>query len=80
MRLPRDISGAQLVAALAEIGYSNSRQNGSHARLSHPGPPQHHVTVPMHDALRVGTFSAILSDVAQAQQMSKDELINKLFA
>jgi predicted RNA binding protein YcfA (HicA-like mRNA interferase family) len=79
MRLPRDISGTQLVAALAKVGYSNSRQKGSHARLTHAGPPQHHVTVPMHDALRVGTFSAILIDVALAQQMSKDELITKLF-
>lgn len=64
MRLPRDISGAQLVAALGKMGYSNSRQTGSHARLTHPGPPQHHVTVPMHDSLRIGTFAAILSDVA----------------
>lgn len=79
MRLPRDISGAQLVAVLGKIGYCNTRQNGSHVRLSHPGPPQHHVTVPMHEALRIGTLAAILSDVAQAQQLGRDVLITKLF-
>jgi predicted RNA binding protein YcfA (HicA-like mRNA interferase family) len=79
MRLPRDISGAQLVAALRRVGYERSRQTGSHVRLTHAGPPQHHVTVPMHDALRLGTLSSIVESVAQAQFTSKEALINTLF-
>jgi predicted RNA binding protein YcfA (HicA-like mRNA interferase family) len=79
MRLPRDISGANLVAALRRVGYERSRQTGSHVRLTHAGPPQHHVTVPMHDALRLGTLSSIVESVAHAQFTSKEALINTLF-
>jgi predicted RNA binding protein YcfA (HicA-like mRNA interferase family) len=79
MRLPRDISGAHLVAALRRVGYERSRQTGSHVRLTHAGPPQHHVTVPMHDALRLGTLSSIVESVAQARFTSKEALITTLF-
>lgn len=79
MRLPRDISGNQMIAALRQIGYEKTRQNGSHARLTHGGPPQHHVTVPMHDALRLGTLSSILEEVAQAQEKTKEALVRQLF-
>jgi predicted RNA binding protein YcfA (HicA-like mRNA interferase family) len=79
MRLPRDISGMQLVTALRRIGYEKNRQNGSHARLTHVGPPQHHVTVPLHDAIRLGTLSSILDEVAQAQDVSKESLARQLF-
>ena len=34
MKLPRDLSGPDLVEALARIGYRVSRQTGSHIRLS----------------------------------------------
>ena len=34
MKLPRDVSGAQLVKALALLGYRVSRQTGSHIRLT----------------------------------------------
>jgi predicted RNA binding protein YcfA (HicA-like mRNA interferase family) len=78
MRLPRNVSGDQLVQMLKRIGYEKTRQTGSHARLSHNEPPQHHVTVPMHDAIRVGTLSSILESVAEAQSISKESLIERL--
>jgi predicted RNA binding protein YcfA (HicA-like mRNA interferase family) len=78
MRLPRNVSGDQLVQMLKRLGYEKTRQAGSHVRLSHQEPPQHHVTVPLHDAIRVGTLSAILESVAQAQQISKESLIERL--
>ena len=34
MKLPRDISGMELVAALAVLGYQVTRQAGSHVRLT----------------------------------------------
>ncbi len=77
MRLPRNVSGEQLVRLLKKVGYEKTRQTGSHARLSHAGPPQHHVTVPMHDAIRVGTLSAILDDVCSAQNVGKDWLVSQ---
>ena len=36
MRLPRDVSGAELLAALRRLGYGSVRQRGSHVR-HHPG-------------------------------------------
>lgn len=49
MRLPRDLSGADLVKLLSRLGYRITRQTGSHVRLSIDHPSQHHVTVPAHD-------------------------------
>lgn len=79
MKLPRDLSGAQLAKALARIGYSVTRQTGSHLRLTSASPSEHHVTIPLHDPLRIGTLAAILADVAAHQEISRDELMERLF-
>ena len=79
MKLPRDLSGADLVKALARVGYRVTRQTGSHIRLTADIPSQHHVTVPAHDPLKVGTLAGILSDVATHLKISRDELQQKLF-
>jgi predicted RNA binding protein YcfA (HicA-like mRNA interferase family) len=59
MRLPRDLTGAQLVRALDKLGYVPTRQTGSHVRLTCQLPAQHHVTIPLHDPLRIGTLAKI---------------------
>jgi len=79
MKLPRDLSGADLVKALARVGYRVTRQAGSHVRLTTDAPSQHHVTVPAHDSLKIGTLAGILSDVAVHLKISRDELQQKLF-
>ena len=79
MKLPRDVSGAQIVKSLAKLGYRVSRQSGSHIRLTCDQPSQHHLTIPNHDELRIGTLAAILSDVAKHHGLSRDNLIEKLF-
>ncbi len=79
MKLPRDVSGAQLVKALSALGYRPSRQSGSHVRLTCEQPQQHHITIPNHDHLRVGTLAAILSDVAAHHGLSREDLLEKLF-
>jgi predicted RNA binding protein YcfA (HicA-like mRNA interferase family) len=79
MRLPRDLSGADLVRALHSIGYELTRQTGSHLRLTTIIGGEHHVTVPRHDSLRVGTLNAILSDVAAHAGLTRDELLGRLF-
>ena len=78
MRIPRDLSGESLIRGLIRLGYERTRQAGSHVRLTHAGPPQHHVTVPMHDPLRLGTLSSILDSVAEAQMMSRAQLLARL--
>ena len=79
MKLPRDLSGADLVKALGRIGYCITRQTGSHVRLTLDSPTQHHVTIPAHDPLKLGTLAAILGDVAAHQEISRDVLLDRLF-
>jgi predicted RNA binding protein YcfA (HicA-like mRNA interferase family) len=79
VKLPRDLSGADLARSLSKVGYSITRQTGSHIRLTALSPNQHHVTVPAHDPLKVGTLSGILGDVAAHLKIERDELIKRLF-
>ena len=79
MRLPRDLSGTDLAKTLARVGYQVTRRSGSHVRLTTDTPSQHHVTIPAHDSLKVGTLAGILSDVAGHLKLSRDELLQKLF-
>ena len=79
MRLPRDLSGADLVRRLEKLGYRVTRQTGSHMRLTFAESPEHHVTIPAHDSLRVGTLAAILQSVADRQGLSRDDLMVRLF-
>jgi predicted RNA binding protein YcfA (HicA-like mRNA interferase family) len=79
MRLPRDITGEELAQGLRVLGYALTRQNGSHMRLTTQQNGEHHVTVPRHNPLRIGTLSAILSDVATHFDLTRDEVQQKLF-
>ena len=80
MKLPRDISGIDLVKALKNLGYCETRQTGSHIRLSiEKDEVQHHLTVPAHDPLKLGTLAAIIFDVAQHKKASKDQVVRLLF-
>jgi predicted RNA binding protein YcfA (HicA-like mRNA interferase family) len=79
MKLPRDVSGADLAKRLGRLGYEVTRQTGSHLRLTTRERGQHHVTIPNHDPLRVGTLAGILGDVAARFEISRDELIQRLF-
>lgn len=80
MKLPRDLSGLDLAKALSGVGYRVTRQTGSHLRLTNDGPPQHHVTIPAHDPLKLGTLSAVLAEVAAQLKVSREELVTKLFS
>jgi predicted RNA binding protein YcfA (HicA-like mRNA interferase family) len=80
LRLPRDLSGHDLVRLLRRFGYEPTRQLGSHIRLqSHHRSHVHHMTVPDHRTLRVGTLSAILSDVADYLNIERSKLEQELF-
>ena len=66
MKIPRDLSGIELIKHLKPYGYVITRQSGSH-------------TIPYHDPLKIGTLSAILAEVASHFGITRDELIQKLF-
>jgi predicted RNA binding protein YcfA (HicA-like mRNA interferase family) len=59
--LPR-ISGREVVAALARVGYAFDRQKGSHIILRNPNPPFRRMTVPDHKEIAKGTLRAIIRE------------------
>jgi predicted RNA binding protein YcfA (HicA-like mRNA interferase family) len=78
--LPRDVSGDDLARCFSRVGYSIARQTGSHMRLTFTSPTkQHHVTIPRHHALRLGTLAAILDDVSAFLEITRDDLMRRLF-
>jgi len=79
LRLPRDVSGDDLAKTLADLGYRVTRQTGNHLRLTTHEHGEHHVTIPRHAALRVGTLAGILGDVAQHFGLTRDALGERLF-
>lgn len=79
MKLPRDCSGRDLARRLERLGYVVTRQTGSHLRLTTQQRGEHHVTVPAHEALRVGTLAAILDLVAEHLKIERAALVEQLF-
>ncbi len=80
MKLPRDLGGEELVALLDRYGYQVTRQTGSHMRLisTHQGA-EHHLTIPRHKPLRLGTLNSIVNELAAYLEMEKQNLIDELF-
>ena len=79
MKLPRDLSGTELAKHLGRVGYEVTRQTGSHIRLTINKPVQHHITIPAHDVLKIGTLGAILGEVAAHLKLTREELLERLF-
>ena len=81
MNLPRDLSGTQPAQLLGRHGYEITRQTGSHLRLtSRIKGTEHHIAIPAHDSLKVGTLSAILADVASYLEIDRAALIEDIFS
>ena len=79
MKIPRNIRGYELVKILFVFGYSVVRQSGSHIRIKTEMNGEHSETIPNHDPIKIGTLNKILSNIAEHFEISKEELINKLF-
>jgi predicted RNA binding protein YcfA (HicA-like mRNA interferase family) len=80
VRLPRDLSGNELAKKLERFGYRSVRQTGSHIRLTAKiGAQEHHITIPAHDSLKLGTLRSILRLMAQQTGRTIDELLSELF-
>jgi len=79
LRVPRDLSGSELADLLKKYGYRVTRQTGSHLRLTTDQSGEHHVTIPRHDPLRLGTLAAIVSEVATHLGLSREEILGELF-
>ncbi len=79
MKLPRDLSGEELVKALSRLGYVVDRQTGSHIRLTTQQNGEHHITIPNHSPIKIGTLSAILRDVETRFNLTRNECLKQLF-
>jgi predicted RNA binding protein YcfA (HicA-like mRNA interferase family) len=80
MKLPRDWSGRELAAKLSVLGYEIVRQTGSHIRLTTTVGGEHHITIPDHDPLKIGTLNQILREVAEHHGLTREELLELLGA
>jgi predicted RNA binding protein YcfA (HicA-like mRNA interferase family) len=73
------ISGQRLITLLISIGYQIVRQRGSHIRLEKNTPAgTHKITIPNHNPVAKGTLNDILVKVSVWNQVSKEDLIDKL--
>jgi len=80
LKLPRDLDGKKLAVLLRTHGYEITRQTGSHVRLTSVlKGREHHVTVPAHRELSVGTLHNILRDVAKYLERDLADLVEELF-
>jgi len=79
-KLPRDLSGKDLATLLNKFGYNITRQTGSHLRLTsmHMGF-EHHITIPAHDPLKIGTLNEILKDISKYLNVERNSLMKAIF-
>ena len=77
-KLP-DVGGAELLRLLRSLGYEVVRQHGSHVRMTkRTTQGEHHVTVLMHKTIPKGTLHDTLSKVSIWNNISEEELIERL--
>jgi predicted RNA binding protein YcfA (HicA-like mRNA interferase family) len=76
MKLPRDLSGEDLIKHLCKHWqYARIHQVGSHVILQTQKPTSHRIAVPAHSPLRIGTLNAILAAVAAHKSVAKEEIL-----
>jgi predicted RNA binding protein YcfA (HicA-like mRNA interferase family) len=79
MKIPRDVSGQDLVNALCrQWSYHVVHQRGSHVVLETEEPSHHRIAVPAHKTLRVGTMNGILRSVATHKGVDRREILRSL--
>ena len=75
MKLPRDVSGPELINALLRLGYQTTRQRGSHVRVTTQQGGEHHEAIPNHHPIKTATLNRILKSIADHHRMTREELL-----
>jgi len=65
-KLPRKISGKDLLKAFQRLGFELVRQRGSHAFLRHPDGRR--LTIPVYDAVPINLLNWILAEAKVTRQ------------
>jgi predicted RNA binding protein YcfA (HicA-like mRNA interferase family) len=75
-KLPRDVSGTQLISALSKLRWYMDHQVGSHATLRHAEKPGKKLVVSVHGqrSLKPGLLHRILRDAELSIEDVKDLL------
>ena len=76
MKMPRDLTGAELAKALRSLGYIVTRQKGSHMRITTMQDGEHHEVIPHHVPIKVGTLHSILKSIAGHHDKTVEALLN----
>jgi predicted RNA binding protein YcfA (HicA-like mRNA interferase family) len=79
MKIPRSISGAELVKLLVKLGYEKTGQNGSHIKVTTTQQGQHHLAIPNHNSIKIGTLNSIIRQTAGHFGKTKSEILEILF-
>jgi predicted RNA binding protein YcfA (HicA-like mRNA interferase family) len=75
MKLPRDLTGQELAKSLRVLGYSVTRQSGSHLRITTERNGVHHEVIPNHRPIKIGTLQSIFVSIATHHGLTRNELI-----
>ena len=79
MKVPRDLSGTQLVRVLCrDWQYRVVHQEGSHIILQTDTPTHQRLSVPNHNPLRVGTLNGIVRAVSIHKGTERQQLLDAL--
>ncbi|HMQ78304.1 MAG TPA: type II toxin-antitoxin system HicA family toxin [Ignavibacteria bacterium] len=80
MKLPRDLNAIQFIKLLRKLDYEETRQSGSHIRLTRKTTEsEHHITIPNHNPIKLGTLNNILKDISMHLDINKNDLLRELF-
>ncbi len=65
---------------LGRYSHETVRQTGSHLRLASTARGStHHLTIPLHSSVRIGTLAKIVADVAVYLDIDREQLAGDLF-
>ena len=79
MKMPRNVSGNELISYLLSIGFQKVRQTDSHVRLvAEINGKTHAITVPLHTPLKIGTLSNIVKDIAEKTGRDWTDIMEEL--
>lgn len=79
MKLPRDLSGRELVVALCrDWDYRVVHQEGSHIILQTETPCHQRISIPNHKPLRIGTLNGLLRAIATFKGVERQALLDSV--
>ncbi|WP_105318284.1 type II toxin-antitoxin system HicA family toxin [Thermus tenuipuniceus] len=79
MKLLRDLHGGEPAKRLSRLDYQAVWQTGSHIRPTwNEGGQEHHLTIPRHHPLKLATLAGIPWEIAEARNLTREELLKLL--